>query len=175
MRLSSPAFANGEPLPRRFACDGENLSPPLQWSGAPPGTLGFALVCTDPDAPRGTFHHWGVFDLPASTGKLTEGHVLYGMRGAVNDFGRTGYSGPCPPRGYGAHHYVFELFAVNVARLDCGLQPNCADVARVARRHATAIARLTGLYARGFEPGGGTGQRNSSSSTSSSSNWLKSS
>lgn len=175
MRLSSPAFANGEPLPRRFTCDGENISPPLQWSSAPPGTLGFALVCTDPDAPRGTFHHWALFDLPPQTNALPEGQVFYGARGAVNDFGKTGYGGPCPPRGYGAHHYVFELFALNVARLDCGLQPTCADVARVARRHANATARLTGLYARGLEPGGVTGQRASSASTSWSPSWPKSS
>lgn len=148
MHLHSPAFVNGEPMPRRFTCDGENLSPPLQWTGAPPATRSFALVCTDPDAPRGTFHHWAVFDLPATLAGLPEGQVPSGIRGATNDFGKPGYGGPCPPRGHGSHHYVFELFALTVPRLDCGLQPTCADVARIARQNAGATARLTGLYAR---------------------------
>ncbi|MDQ0504642.1 YbhB/YbcL family Raf kinase inhibitor-like protein [Xanthobacter agilis] len=148
MRLLSPAFANGQPLPRRFTCDGENVSPPLQWTSVPPETRSFALVCSDPDAPRGTFNHWAIFDLPASLTGLTEGQVLYGIRGGINDFGKLGYGGPCPPRGHGTHQYVFELFAFPVDRLDCGLQPSGADVARAARKQAAAVARLTGLYAR---------------------------
>lgn len=148
MRLFSTAFANGEPMPRRFTCDGENLSPPLQWSLVPPATRSFALVCTDPDAPRGTFHHWAMFDLPATLTSLSEGQTPYGIRGARNDFGKAGYAGPCPPRGHGTHHYIFELFALTVLNLDCGLQPSGADVARAARLNACATARLTGLYAR---------------------------
>ncbi|MFG1294769.1 MULTISPECIES: YbhB/YbcL family Raf kinase inhibitor-like protein [Xanthobacter] len=148
MRLFSSAFANGEPLPRRFTCDGENLSPPLQWAGVPAATRSFALVCSDPDAPRGTFHHWAMFDLPPTLTALAEGQTPLGIRGALNDFGKQGYAGPCPPRGHGSHHYVFELFAVTVQRLECGLQPTGADVARAARRASCDIARLTGLYAR---------------------------
>lgn len=148
MRLFSPAFANGQPMPRRFTCDGDNLSPPLEWSAVPSSTRSFALVCTDLDAPRGTFHHWAIFDLPANLSSLSEGQVLYGIRGGINDFGKLGYGGPCPPRGHGTHRYVFELFALNAQRLECGLQPSAADVARAARLQAADTARITGLYAR---------------------------
>lgn len=148
MRLQSTAFAHGEPLPRRFTCDGENLSPPLRWTSVPAGTKSLAIVCSDPVSPKGIFYHWAMFDLPANLPGLTEGQVLYGIRGGVNDFGKLGYGGPCPARGHGTHQYVFELFALPTERLDCGMQPTGADVARVARSKATAVARLTGLYAR---------------------------
>jgi Raf kinase inhibitor-like YbhB/YbcL family protein len=99
--LSSPAFSNGQAIPAKYTCDGENPSPPLQWSGAPNETRGFALIVEDPDAPSGMFRHWAVFDLPANVTALPEG---IGGQGSgetlvqrVNDIGHANYDGPCPP------------------------------------------------------------------------------
>ena len=101
MELRSSGFRNGTTIPRRFTCDGEDASPPLEWSGAPAGTRSFVLLCDDPDAPVGTWHHWAVYDIPADQTGLTEG-VARGAAGksfkqAINDFRKPGYGGPCPP------------------------------------------------------------------------------
>ena len=104
--LTSEAFEDGGTIPVRYTCDGENVSPPLAWSGAPEGTKSFALFVEDPDAPRGTFDHWIVYDIPADAEGLPEdagasprleapGGPLQGK----NDFGDVGWGGPCPPRG----------------------------------------------------------------------------
>ena len=114
MKLVSSAFADGAAIPRRFTCDGENLSPPLQWSGAPAGTRSFVLLCDDPDAPAGTWHHWAVYDVPPVLTDLADGAALnMKMKQAVNDFRKVGYGGPCPPRGHGPHHYHFRLLALD--------------------------------------------------------------
>src|SRR5262245_2939409 len=97
-QLSSPAFANGEPIPEKHARSGGNLPPLLAWSGAPRETLSFALVVEDPDAPSGTFRHWGVYNLPAEVTSLPDEN---GHAEAINDFGDRGYGGPQPPRGHG--------------------------------------------------------------------------
>ena len=109
--LTSPAFRAGDPIPREYTCDGEDRSPPLWWNGAPPGTQAFALIVDDPDA-RG-FVHWVVADLPASLRGLAEGASTDSGAGREgrNDFGRTGYGGPCPPSG--SHRYVFRLYALS--------------------------------------------------------------
>jgi Raf kinase inhibitor-like YbhB/YbcL family protein len=102
MELDSSAFADGAAIPRRFACDGENLSPPLQWSGAPEATRSFVLLCDDPDAPAGTWHHWAVYDIPpAVTEFAVNAAQIAEMKQAVNDFRKVGYGGPCPPHGHG--------------------------------------------------------------------------
>jgi hypothetical protein len=95
MHLASRAFENGGRIPGRFTCDGDNEMPPLEWTGVPPEARSLALVCSDPDAPSGTFHHWAVYDIPPDVRHLPE-RTRAGMREAVNDFGRTGYGGPCP-------------------------------------------------------------------------------
>jgi Raf kinase inhibitor-like YbhB/YbcL family protein len=101
MKLVSSAFADGAAIPRRFACDGENLSPPLQWSGAPEATRSFVLLCDDPDAPAGTWHHWAVYDIPpAVTEFAVNAAQIAEMKQAVNDFRKVGYGGPCPPHGH---------------------------------------------------------------------------
>ena len=110
MHLASRAFENGGRIPGRFTCDGDNEMPPLEWTGVPPEARSLALVCSDPDAPSGTFHHWAVYDIPPDVRHLPE-RKCAGMREAVNDFGRTGYGGPCPPRGHGSHRYCFRLYA----------------------------------------------------------------
>lgn len=153
MRLQSTAFADGAAIPRRFTCDGENLSPPLQWSDAPAQTKSFVLLCDDPDAPAGTWRHWGAYDIPGDRSSLPEGAGRAGAQGdfkqAITDFNRPGYGGPCPPRGHGVHHYHFRLLAL--ARADLPLQrkdPSCEEVEREARKYTLAEATLVGVYQR---------------------------
>jgi Raf kinase inhibitor-like YbhB/YbcL family protein len=152
MELRSSAFSDGETIPRRFTCDGQDLSPPLDWSGAPAQALSFAIVCDDPDAPGGTWHHWAAYDLPADRLGLAEGAAqrggAIGFRQGVNDFGKTGYGGPCPPRGHGPHRYRFRILALSLARLPLSGTPSCVDIERAARKHVIAEADLVGLYER---------------------------
>jgi Raf kinase inhibitor-like YbhB/YbcL family protein len=100
--LSSPAFSNRQTIPAKYTCDGENLSPPLQWSGAPVETPSFVLIIEDPDAPTGVFRHWAVYNLPPEVAALPEGvggqPSAEELRQGVNDFGHARYDGPCPPR-----------------------------------------------------------------------------
>ena len=115
MQLSSSVFSNGETIPRRFTCDGEDLSPPFQWREPPKGTRSFVLLCNDPDAPSGTFHHWALYDIPADRTELAQGFdrscEKEGLKRAINDFSRLGYRGPCPPHRHGPHHYHFRLLS----------------------------------------------------------------
>lgn len=164
LQLSSPAFGNGERMPEQYTCEGDDMSPPLQWSAAPSGTKSFAVLCDDPDAPNGTFHHWALFDLPAvqteiHDGYANEAHVaevgpavaigtVRTVRQAVNDFGNAFWGGPCPPPGHGTHHYHFRLLALDVERLDVGESPDCTAVASAARPHVIEEAELIGTYSR---------------------------
>ncbi len=152
MRLSSNAFSDGSAIPRRFTCDGEDQSPPLEWSGAPAGTRSFVLLCDDPDAPVGTWHHWAAYDIPVGQAALASGAAQHAekqdFQQAINDFQRLGYGGPCPPRRHGPHHYHFRLLALSVDRLAMRKNPSCRDVDREARKHALAEAVLVGVYER---------------------------
>ena len=146
--LSSDAFGDGQPIPRRYTCDGEDVSPPLAWTGAPPQTRSFGLLMDDPDAPKGTFTHWLVFDIPRDLRRLGVG-LSMGQAGRmlVNDFGRPGYGGPCPPKGHGPHHYRFTLYALDVPvlRVRAGERSGFDEA---VRSHVLASATLTGLYER---------------------------
>jgi Raf kinase inhibitor-like YbhB/YbcL family protein len=152
MQFKSSAFADGHPIPRRFTCDGEDLAPPLAWSDAPPGTRSFVLICDDPDAPAGTWHHWTAYDIPGDRAELEEGADRHagknGFKQTANDFGRVGYGGPCPPPGHGRHHYRFRLIALSVDHLPLRKNPSRRDVERSAEEHALAEATLVGLYGR---------------------------
>jgi Raf kinase inhibitor-like YbhB/YbcL family protein len=150
MRISSRAFTDGAAIPRRFTCDGENLSPALEWQGEPAETRSFVLLCDDPDAPAGTWHHWAAYDIPASEHSLPEDAARQRtqFKQATNDFRRAGYGGPCPPHGHGVHHYHFRLLALSVERLSVPDQPTCREVEREARRHALTEATLVGVYQR---------------------------
>ncbi len=148
LHLTSDAFRNGDKIPLRFTCEGANVPPPLSWSGAPEQTRSFAIVCSDPDAPGGTFYHWAVFDIPRDIAELTESHPATGAHEAVSDFGKKGYGGPCPPRGHGTHHYRFRLFALDADSLPVGRRPDCRDVERVSKEHALAEAELVGTFSR---------------------------
>lgn len=151
-RLTSPDIAEGARIPKRYTCDGDDVSPPLAWQDAPPETRSFALLCDDPDAPAGTWHHWALFDLPPDATRLAAAYptdpVVGGTRQALNDFRRFGYGGPCPPRGHGVHHYRFRLLALSVAKLDLPKSARCPDVDAAARSHVIAETVLTGTYSR---------------------------
>jgi Raf kinase inhibitor-like YbhB/YbcL family protein len=143
--LQSSAFVHGEPIPRRHSCEGEDLSPPLAWSGAPEGTHSLALVVEDPDAPVGTFTHWLGWGLDPGSERLGEGEAAP-VEGR-NDFGTSGYRGPCPPPGHGHHRYSFRLYALDS---DLGL-PAGADLRELERAlegHILAVVELVGIYER---------------------------
>ena len=149
--LTSSAFIDGQALPKEFTCDGADQSPPLQWSEPPAGTKSFALVVDDPDAPSGTFRHWGAFNIPAVARELAPGagNQDEGLMGQVrNDFGKPGYGGACPPPGHGPHHYRFKLLALDVDKLDVGGDAGVKDVEAAAERHLVGRAQLTATYER---------------------------
>ena len=149
--LSSSAFADGQALPEEFTCDGADQSPPLAWSEPPAGTKSFALVVDDPDAPSGTFRHWGAFNIPAVARELAPaaGNQDEGLMAQVrNDFGKPGYGGACPPSGHGPHHYRFKLLALDVDRLDVGNGAGVKDVETAAEKHLVGRAELTATYER---------------------------
>lgn len=150
MQLRSSAFPDGTTIPRRFTCDGTDLSPPLDWSDAPETTRSFVLLCDDPDAPAGTWHHWAAYDIPADRAALVEGAAQQGkgFKQAINDFQQPGYGGPCPPRGGGIHRYRFRLLALAVDRLPARREPSCQAVEREADKHLLAEAILIGTYQR---------------------------
>ena len=111
--VTSPAFAAGAPIPARYTCSGDDVSPPLGWSGVPPGAKSLALTVIDPDAPGRPFTHWVVFNVPSATAELKEGGPLpSGSVEGGNDFGGTGYRGPCPPPG-SPHHYHFKVYSLD--------------------------------------------------------------
>jgi Raf kinase inhibitor-like YbhB/YbcL family protein len=146
LNLTTDAFQDGAPIPARYTCDGADQAPALKWGEPPQGTKSFALVVDDPDAPSGTFRHWGVHGIPASARSIGAGqHVGTEV---ANDFGKLGYGGPCPPRGHGPHHYHFKLFALDVARLGVGPNAKVVDVENEATRHAIAEGELIGTYER---------------------------
>jgi Raf kinase inhibitor-like YbhB/YbcL family protein len=152
MRLTSSAFREGERIPVPFTCEGENVSPPLEWTAPPQGTLSFALFCNDPDAPAGTWHHWAVYDIPADLRSLPEdlgtevGNAR--IKQGLGDSRQMGYNGPCPPRGHGVHRYQFHLLALSIDRLPVHDQCRCKEIERQARRYVLAEATLTALYSR---------------------------
>jgi Raf kinase inhibitor-like YbhB/YbcL family protein len=145
--LSSSAIENGRPIPVEYSCDGANRSPPLVWGEPPPGTRSFALVIEDPDAPGGTFRHWGAYDIPPATRSIPAGRAI--GKQAVNDFGKFGYGGPCPPKGHGSHRYRFELYALDVDNLTLPANAKVEQVEKLAKQHQIAVTEITGTYERG--------------------------
>ncbi|HVP29406.1 MAG TPA: YbhB/YbcL family Raf kinase inhibitor-like protein [Myxococcota bacterium] len=152
--LRSSAFAAGAAIPARFTCEGQDVSPPLAWSDAPAATRSFALIVDDPDAPdpaapRRTWVHWVVYDLPATARELPEGagggagDLPAGARSGQNDWRREGYGGPCPP--VGRHRYFHKLYALDVALGDRG-RPTKAELERAMKGHVLAQAELVGTY-----------------------------
>lgn len=148
-QLTVAGFAQGAVVPQRHTCDGQDLSPALNWTGPPPDTKSFALIVDDPDAPVGTWNHWLLWDIAAAAHSVAEGFKpgQSGVSG-TNDFGRQGYGGPCPPKGHGPHRYFFKLFALNVASLGLKVGAKRAELDRALEGHVLAEAQYVGKYER---------------------------
>jgi Raf kinase inhibitor-like YbhB/YbcL family protein len=146
LALTSSAFQDGQPIPLQYSCDGANQSPPLAWGEPPQGTKSFALIVDDPDAPSGTFRHWGAYQIPVSTRFIAAGQQV-GTQ-AINGFGKPGYGGPCPPKGHGPHHYHFKLYALDVERLETPANAKVEEVETAAQAHAIGKGELIGTYER---------------------------
>ncbi|HYL84811.1 MAG TPA: YbhB/YbcL family Raf kinase inhibitor-like protein [Candidatus Angelobacter sp.] len=150
-RLASPSFAAGEMIPKKFTCDGPDVSPELTWNDPPSNTQSFALIMDDPDAPAGTWVHWVLFELPAETRELSEGvsrqeQLADGARQGRNDFGKIGYGGPCPPPGK-PHRYFFKLYALD-AKLGLKAGATKADLEKAMKGHILGQTELIGRYGR---------------------------
>lgn len=148
LTLKSAAFLDGAEIPRVHTCEGTDTAPALEWSGAPSGTKSFALIVDDPDAPdpnapKMTYVHWVLFDIPASVKRL-EGKTPAGARDGLNDWKRTGYGGPCPP--IGRHRYYFKLYALGAMLGDLGKAATKSDVEAAMRGHVIEQATLMGTY-----------------------------
>ena len=142
--LTSSAFGDGDLMPQRFTCDGENLPPPLTWSADPDGTRSFALTMEDLDARAGTFMQWVLYDILAHA---TQWPGSWSGKTILNGFGRSGYGGPCPPSGDGPHRYAFSIYAVSVRHLAITGEPMAALRSALAT-HAIASGQLVGRYER---------------------------
>jgi Raf kinase inhibitor-like YbhB/YbcL family protein len=144
MSLTSPAFNNGEAIPAEYSCDGDDLSPDLDWFGIPPGTQSLALIMDDPDAPGGTWVHWVLYNIPADMPGLRVGITGGGMDG-TNSWGTPGYRGPCPPAG--THRYIFKVYALDLT-LELDTAANKEDLLAAMEGHIVGQAELMGTYSR---------------------------
>jgi len=149
--LFSTAFKEGDKIPVKYTCDGQDVSPPLEWGQPPPGTQAFALIVDDPDAPGGVFTHWVIFNIPSDSRKLpeaipTQTQLPDGALQGKNDFGRIGYGGPCPPPGR-PHRYQFTLYALD-QRLDLKAGVSKKQLLSAMQGHVLTQIQLTGIYQR---------------------------
>jgi Raf kinase inhibitor-like YbhB/YbcL family protein len=148
--LGSTAFRQGEAIPSKYTCDGDNVSVPLQWADPPVGTRSFAITVEDPDAPSGTFVHWVIYNIPANSRDLpedgaSEANLPEGSQNGANSARRTGYMGPCPPSG--THRYVFRLYALDTTlNLNAGATKD--QLLKAMQGHTLADAELMGTYTR---------------------------
>jgi len=152
LKIHSPAFPDGGEIPVRYTCDGEDIAPPLEWDGIPPGTESLALIVDDPDAPdpaapKTVWVHWVLYDLPPDSRGLPEGGAPLppGTREGLNDWDRTGYGGPCPP--IGRHRYFFKLYALDTVLPDLGT-PTKGALEQAMIGHVLDEAVLMGTYQR---------------------------
>ena len=151
IELTSTAFQKGETIPKQYTGDGADQSPPLHWSEPPSGTKSLALICDDPDAPRGTWVHWVLFNVPPQTRELeanvpTTATLGDGAKQGKNDFGNIGYGGPAPPKGK-PHRYYFKLYALGVA-VDLPTGATKAELEKAMKGHTLAEGQLMGTYKR---------------------------
>lgn len=151
IQITSPAFADGQPIPAKYTADAIDVSPPLAWTNVPAGTKSLALIAEDPDASSGTWVHWVIYDLPPATISLAEDvlnvpQFKNGAKQGLNDFKKTGYNGPAPPPGK-AHRYYFKLYALNAMT---GLAPNVtkAELLKAMDGHVLGEGQLMGTYQR---------------------------
>lgn len=151
MKLTSTAFDHGQTIPRHYTCQGDDVSPQLEWDSLPEGTESLALICDDPDAPGGTWVHWVLYNLPPLANGLPEGvpadqSLPDGSLQGRNDFKRIGYGGPCPPPGK-PHRYFFKLYALDTM-LDLEPGASKASLIRAMGGHILAEEHLIGTYGR---------------------------
>jgi len=150
LKLASRAFSDGQPIPVKYTCDGEGVSPPLSWTDAPHATKSLALIMDDPDAPMGLFTHWLLYDVPTNVTELNEGlppteTLPNGARQGRNGFRKIGYGGPCPPSG--THRYFFHLYALDTdMRLPSGAARQTLEAA--LKGHVLEQTELMGTYQR---------------------------
>jgi Raf kinase inhibitor-like YbhB/YbcL family protein len=144
MRISSTEFSGGKPIPSKYSCEGNDVSPPVAFTGIPSGTKTLALVADDPDAPAGLWVHWVVWNIPPETPELKEGAVPPGMQGR-NGWGKNAYGGPCPPSGM--HRYFFTLYALDKA-LDLPASTDAAGLREAMKGHVLSEAKLLGTYSK---------------------------
>ena len=144
MKITSSAFQEGGNIPSKFTCDGSDTSPPLQITGVPSEAKSLVLIADDPDAPSGLFTHWLVWNIPPQTNSIAEGSAPKGVQG-TNDFGKSGYKGPCPPPG--THRYSFKIFALD-RELDLRSGAKRSQVDAAMKGHVIAQGELVGRYAR---------------------------
>ena len=150
LTLSSPAFSPGKSIPAKFSCKGQNVSPALAWTGAPPNTASYALIVDDPDAPSGTFVHWVIYNIPATSNGLQEAVAQTPALGDGTAQGRNSgshqyYDGPCPPSG--THRYFFKLYALD-SRLDLPSGATAAQLTKAMQGHILTQAELMGTFSR---------------------------
>ncbi|MEW6354830.1 MAG: YbhB/YbcL family Raf kinase inhibitor-like protein [Planctomycetota bacterium] len=150
IKITSTAFEEGGMIPKKYTCDGSDVSPPLAWTGAPEGTKSIALISDDPDAPVGTWVHWVIFNIPPKTTGLPENvppgpELSSGARQGETDFGRIEYGGPCPPSG--THRYYFRIYALD-AMLDLESGATKAQLLAAMKGHVLAQGELMGKYRR---------------------------
>jgi Raf kinase inhibitor-like YbhB/YbcL family protein len=151
LQISSSGFATGEAIPKKFTCDGPDVSPNLTWNDLPANTKSIALIMDDPDAPVGTWVHWVLYDLPPETHELAEGvakqeQLSNGARQGRNDFGKIGYGGPCPPSGK-PHRYFFKLYVLD-AKMNLKAGATKTQLETAMKGHILAQAELMGKYGR---------------------------
>ncbi|MGB8853535.1 MAG: YbhB/YbcL family Raf kinase inhibitor-like protein [Pirellulales bacterium] len=157
LRITSPAFEHGESIPRRYTCEGDDISPPLEWSGVPKGTKSLALIVDDPDAPdpaapKRVWVHWVLYDIPPDVTGLLEGiggtDLPPGTLAGLNDWKKVGYGGPCPP--IGRHRYFFKLYALDRMLRDLD-HPTKAKLERAMDGHVLAQTELVGTFKKDHE------------------------
>jgi len=144
MKITSSAFQDGGNIPSKFTCDGGDINPPLQIAEVPSGAKSLALVVDDPDAPSGLFTHWMVWNISPQTNTIAEGSTPKGVHG-INDFGKSGYGGPCPPSG--THRYYFKIFALD-RELDLPPGTKRNQLVAAMKGHVVAQGELMGRYSR---------------------------
>lgn len=150
IKVTSSVFQDGEMIPSRYTCDGQDVSPPISWQGLGDHTVTVALICDDPDAPMGTWVHWVVWNIPADAGGFDEAvpaneQLENGARQGITSFGRAGYGGPCPPSG--THRYYFKVYALDT-ELDIPADSNKEDLLAAMEGHILAQGQIMGRYAR---------------------------
>ena len=144
MKITSSAFQQGGNIPSKFSCDGANTSPPLEIGDVPSGAKSLVLIVDDPDAPSGLFTHWAVWNISPQTSTIAEGSTPKGVQG-TNDFGKSGYGGPCPPSG--THRYYFKIFALD-QELDLPFGAKRGQLDTAIKGHVIAQGELMGRYSR---------------------------